>query len=76
MPDFIFLPSNIKMRAMMSGTAGQCSRTGNANTAKTLPPTSPHKHIHMYAHINPEQTIQWDLGASYAVMTSLEYGNL
>lgn len=30
----------------------------------------------MYAHINSEQTIQGDLGASHAVMTNLECGNL
>lgn len=71
----------------MGGTAGQCSSTGNANTGKTLPPTSPCKHIHIYAgmyvpmyiHTNPEQTMgerQGDLGAPHAVMTNLDHGNL
>lgn len=83
MPDFLFLPSNIKMRPEMGSTAGQCSSTGNTNTGKTLPPPSPCKHTHMYtgmyAHTNPEQTMrekQGDLGAPHAVMTNLEHRHL
>ena len=48
MPVLVCLPSNIKMRAEMGGTAGQCFSTGNANTGKILPPTSQCKHIHIH----------------------------
>lgn len=50
LPDFLFLPSNIKMRAEMEGTVGQCSSTGNANTEKHSHPP-PHTNTHMQTGI-------------------------
>lgn len=45
MPDFLFLPSNIKMRAEMGCTAWHCSSAGNANTGQT---SNPHRNIHTH----------------------------
>lgn len=82
MPDFLFLPSNIKMRAEMGGTAGSHSSVGHANTGQTSNPhTNTHTlmNVHTRAQTNPEQTVRrrsGNLGAPHAGMTNLEHRKL